>query len=90
MLTIEELDNVEVTITKESPLVITVEGDATGWTGEAEDSKIAEFVPGGEKDGAEFNPGFDAKADGTTKASVTSPDGETTDFTIIVADKLPS
>lgn len=90
ILTIEQLDQVEVTITEASPLVIKVDGDAEGWTGQAEDPKVAEFVPGGAKDGAEFNPGFDAKSDGTTKASVTSPDGTTTDFTIIVADELPS
>jgi len=61
------------------------EGDELGkWKGSTEDASIAVFSAGGVRDGASFNPGFDAKKAGVTKASLTDPSGKTVSFTIEV------
>lgn len=73
-------------ITKEQPLVITVEDPATvaDWEGSATDDAVAKFVAGKDDGSAQFNPGFEAVGPGNTDASVTSPDGEVFEFTITV------
>lgn len=85
MATPEDLDGKTVEITTMSPLVVTVD-DTAGWTGSVEDGKIAEFVPGGPEGDADFNPGFTALSVGETAATLTSPAGKTTEFTISVTE----
>ena len=86
MATPAELPGKTFEITKERPLVITVDNAhlVAEWTGQAEDEAVAKFAPGRDDGGAQFNPGFDAVGSGTTEASVTSPEGETFEFTITV------
>ena len=52
---------------------------------EVSDSSIAEFVQGRE-DGATYNPGFTAKAEGTTEVTMTNEQGgiQPLEFTIVV------
>lgn len=73
-------------ITKEHPLVVNLDDPAEveAWTGQVVDEAVAEFIPGLDDGSAQFNPGFEAVGSGTTEASVTSPDGETLEFTIRV------
>lgn len=57
-----------------------------GYEGEAADPAIAEFTPGRTDGSAEFNPGFTAKAPGTTEATMTATQGgiQAVTFTITV------
>lgn len=76
-----------ISVREGSAMVVTVgsEGDELGkWKGSTEDASIAVFSAGGVRDGASFNPGFDAKKVGTTKARLTDPSGKTVSFTIQV------
>lgn len=70
-------------ITIENPLVVNVP-DPVGWSGEVEDSAVAEFIPGRDDGSAVFNPGFEAVGTGSTGASLTGPDGDEYAFTIVV------
>ncbi len=70
-----------------SAVVVTVGSAGDGldkWNGSTEDASIAVFSAGGVRDGASFNPGFDAKKVGITKATLTDPSGKTVSFTIEV------
>ncbi len=78
-----ELEGQTFEINDKQSLVINVD-DTEGWIGEVADPNVAEFIPGGHRGAAEFNPGFAAVGEGTTTASVTSPNGETYEFTIVV------
>ena len=54
---------------------------------EVSDSSVAEFVQGREDDGATYNPGFTAKAEGTTDVTMTNEQGgiQPLEFTIVVS-----
>ena len=68
--------------------VIDVTGDDetyTDWTAEIADPEVASFTPGRDEGGAQFNPGFEALAVGSTEVTLTnSSSGETLTFTIDV------
>ena len=81
---VSELDGATFEISESQPLVINAP-DPVDWAGVADDPEVAEFVPGKEEDGgATYNPSFEAKGAGETAASMTSPAGETYDFTLVV------
>lgn len=54
------------------------------YSGEVEDTSVAEFVKGYEKDGATFNPGVKALADGSTSVVLSNSDGGIEDVTFTV------
>jgi hypothetical protein len=54
------------------------------YSGEVEDTSVAEFVKGYEKDGATFNPGVKALANGSTKVVLSNDDGGIQDVTFTV------
>lgn len=54
------------------------------YTGEVEDTSVAEFVEGYEDDGATFNPGVKALAEGTTKVVMSNSTGGIQDLTFTV------
>ncbi|MFZ1382386.1 MAG: hypothetical protein WAS54_06325 [Scrofimicrobium sp.] len=83
---VADLDGGSFTINEKQPLVVNAD-DPTEWTGEATDEAVAEFVAGRDDGSAVFNPGFSAVGPGTTDASMTSPDGTTYSFKIIVSDE---
>ncbi len=57
----------------------------TDWTAEIADPAIVSFTPGRDDGSAQFNPGFDALAVGSTEVTLTnSSSGETLTFTIDV------
>ena len=58
------------------------------YRGEVEDPDVAEFVAGREEDGATFNPGVEALAEGTTTVVLSNEDGGIQDvtFTVEVSD----
>lgn len=66
--------------------------DVTGWTAEFSDPSIAEFVPGTiEGDSADplvENPGIAPLAIGETTVTMTSTDGVTATFTLIVTPAM--
>lgn len=67
--------------------------DVTAWSGEIEDPSVAEFIAGtsegDSKDAAKTNPGVKPLKEGTTKVTMTSTDGKTVTFTVVVeADKM--
>jgi hypothetical protein len=66
--------------------------DVTGWTAEFSDPSIAEFVPGSiEGDSADpliENPGIAPLAIGETTVTMTSTDGVTATFTLIVTPAM--
>lgn len=83
----DKLAGQTISVRQDSAVVITSEstGDELGkWKGSTEDASIAVFSAGGVRDGASFNPGFDAKKVGTTKATLTDPAGKSVSFTIQV------
>lgn len=80
---VSDLDGATFEINDEQPLVVNAP-DPTEWDGSTEDPAVAEFFPGEDDGSALFNPGFEARGSGSTGASMTSPDGETYDFTIMV------
>jgi hypothetical protein len=54
------------------------------YSGEVADASIAEFVAGYEQDGATYNPGVRALADGTTTVVLSNTDGGIQDVTFTV------
>lgn len=54
------------------------------YSGEVADTSIAEFTKGYEKDGATFNPGVKALADGATTVVLSNSDGGIEDITFTV------
>jgi hypothetical protein len=66
--------------------------DVTGWTAEFSDPSIAEFVPGSiEGDSSDpliENPGIAPLAIGETTVTMTSTDGVTATFTLIVTPAM--
>jgi len=66
--------------------------DVTGWTAEFSDPSIAEFVPGSvEGDSSDpliENPGIAPLAIGETKVTMTSTDGVTATFTLVVTPAM--
>lgn len=78
-----DLEGSSFEITQEQPLVVKVE-DPTEWSGTTAHEDVAVFVPGEDDGSATFNPGFEAKNPGETEATLTSPEGETYDFTLVV------
>jgi len=57
-----------------------------GTTISTDNADMFELVQGGEKDGAEFNPGAKALMAGTGVVTVTNPDSSTRDVTITVTE----
>lgn len=55
------------------------------YSGEVEDPAVAEFVPGREEDGATFNPGVKALAEGETTVVLSNSDGGIQDVTFTVS-----
>lgn len=61
--------------------------DVTEWTGTVKDSKIARWVPGKDDGSAQFNPGLEPLAAGTTEVTVTDTATNTSQtFTLVVTD----
>jgi len=61
--------------------------DPTVWTAEIADPSIAEFVEGGTRGGATFNPGLQPLAAGSTEVTLSNDsDGTTVVFTLEVTD----
>jgi ABC-type Fe3+-hydroxamate transport system substrate-binding protein len=59
--------------------------DPTVWSAEIEDPSIAEYVPGGSRGGASFNPGLQPLAVGSTTVALTNrSDDSTVVFTLEV------
>jgi len=54
------------------------------YSGEVADSAVAEFVAGREDDGATFNPGVKALAEGSTQVELSNSDGGIQDVTFTV------
>ena len=54
------------------------------YSGEVADTSVAEFVKGYEKDGATFNPGVKALAEGSTEVVLSNSDGGIEDVTFTV------
>ena len=54
------------------------------YSGEVEDTSVAEFVKGYEDGGATFNPGVKALAEGTTTVVMSNSDGGIQDLTFTV------
>lgn len=80
-----DLDGTDVTVIVDTALVVAVEeGTEAEWTGTTADATVAEFSGGGSTEGATFRPGFDARAIGSTEATLTGPDGREIEFTIAV------
>ena len=93
MVTLDNLDGESIEISRNRPLVIPVgeDHDSAQWTqGQADDTAVAEFVPGqrvGENGDVteQGNPGFRAVGKGNTGAHLTNPEtNETYTFTLIV------
>lgn len=62
--------------------------DFTHWTADIADPTIARFVPGKDDGSAQFNPGLDALAEGTTKVTMdNSASGAHVAFTVEVTAK---
>ncbi|MFJ4166542.1 hypothetical protein ACIPY5_13395 [Microbacterium sp. NPDC089698] len=62
--------------------------DFTHWTADIADPKIVSFVPGKDDGSAQFNPGLDALAAGTTKVTMdNSASGKHLAFTVEVTAK---
>ena len=93
MVTLDNLNGQSIEISRNRPLVIPVgeDHDAALWTqGRADDTAVAEFVPG-QRDGEngdvteQGNLGFRAVGKGNTGAHLTNPEtNETYTFTLIV------
>lgn len=80
-----ELDGADVSVVVGTALVVAVDdGTEDQWRGATSDVKIAEFSAGGSDEGATFRPGFEARATGSTAATLTAPDGRSISFTISV------
>lgn len=80
-----ELDGTDVSVIVGTALVIAVDdGTEDQWRGTTADTAVAEFSAGGSDEGATFRPGFEARATGTTEATLTAPDGREIRFTISV------
>ncbi|KQM17824.1 hypothetical protein ASF83_01645 [Plantibacter sp. Leaf171] len=59
--------------------------DPNAWSAEIEDPSIAEYVPGGSRGGASFNPGLQPLAVGSTDVTLTNrSDDSTVVFTLEV------
>lgn len=58
------------------------------YSGDVEDPSVAEFVAGRKDDGAEFNPGVKALAEGSTTVVLSNSDGgiQNVTFTVDVSD----
>ncbi|SFS03544.1 hypothetical protein SAMN04487846_1682 [Microbacterium sp. cf046] len=54
------------------------------YSGEVEDTSVAEFVKGYEQDGATYNPGVKALAEGSTQVVLSNSDGGIEDVTFTV------
>ena len=62
--------------------------DPTVWSAEIEDPSIAEYVPGGSRGGASFNPGLQPLEVGSTTVTLTnSSDDSTVVLTLEVVDR---
>lgn len=87
-VTPEELEGATFTLTHEEYLVIDVPSNPAGWVGEVDQIDVAQFLPGEkvqpQSADTRINPGFEGVAPGTTRASVTSPLGQTYEFTLVV------
>jgi len=80
-----ELDGTDVAVVLGTALVVSVpDGTEDQWRGTTDDVDVAEFSAGGSDEGATFRPGFEARAVGSTGATLTAPDGREITFTISV------
>lgn len=62
--------------------------DFAHWTADIADAKVVAFVPGKDDGSAQFNPGLDALAEGTTKVTLdNSASGAHVTFTVEVTAK---
>lgn len=85
MVSPDELNGKNVAVVIGTALSVTVpDGTEDQWRGTTDDPTIAEFSAGGSDEGATFRPGFIARKLGTTKATLTGPDGTKSAFTISV------
>ena len=83
---IGSLDGTTVELTEGSTIDVTGDEETyTDWTAEIADPAVVSFTPGRDEGGAQFNPGFEALAVGSTEVTMSnSSSGETLTFTIDV------
>ena len=86
-----DLDGQTIEVGIDNVIVINT-ADVTGWTAEFSDPSIAEFVPGSiEGDSSDplvENPGITPLAIGETMVTMTSTDGVTATFTVVVTPAM--
>lgn len=86
-----DLDGQTIEVGIDNVIVINT-ADVTGWTAEFSDPSIAEFVPGSiEGDSSDplvENPGIAPLAIGETMVTMTSTDGVTATFTVVVTPAM--
>jgi hypothetical protein len=80
------LDGTTVEVPEGGAIDVTGDDETyTDWTAEIADPAIVSFTPGRDDGSAQFNPGFDALAVGSTEVTLTnSSSGETLTFTVDV------
>jgi hypothetical protein len=84
-----DVDGTTVEVTEGGTIDLTGDDkDFTHWSADIADRTIAAFVPGKDDGSAQFNPGLDALAEGTTKVTMdNSASGAHVAFTVEVTAK---
>ena len=84
---IASLDGTTVEVSVDNVVDLVAE-DVTAWSGVVADPTIAEFIPGTSEgdtaDALKTNPGIQPLVEGETKVTLTSTDGTTVTFTLVV------
>lgn len=89
-MSVNELQGAEVDLLVGQVLNINTDSLAEdSYTAKVADPSVAEFVQGGDRDGATFNPGVTALAEGSTEVTMTNEQGgiQPLQFTVTVTKK---
>lgn len=86
IVAVSDVDGTTVEVPLGNALVLTSETEPLAdWTAEVSDPSVLRFEPGSSSGSAEFNPGFEALAAGTTDVTMkNSSTGTTVTFTVDV------
>ncbi len=79
-------DGVELPAVAGDFIDLIVDSNQGAWIGESSDNAIAEFVPGGEADGAVFNPGVTVLAPGSATITLTDPEGNVKTLVLTITE----